>query len=251
MPYARFSRPAQDAAGNLLENIWCRVEREDVGSLPLEPLFSDRLGTVALDNPFLTADGVPEFFCAGGEFRITYYKSGYSDTQPYVPIGLGGGSDIQGFVPMGVWDSLTTYDIGDLVSRVVSGVAYLFVSKVSDNLNNSTPSSATDNAYWMWIPIYGAEPSHSVVATDADFTLTPGSTEIICRHTGTLTANRAVTLSTTNALVGRTKIRIVRSGAGAFSLNVGTGPLKAMAAGTWADFVYDGAAFYLAASGTI
>jgi len=251
MPYARFEKPAQDADGNLLTNIWCEVRREDVAGNPLEPLFSDRLGASPLDNPFLAAGGVPAFHAAGGAFQVRYYKTGYDETFRYVGVGLGAENDLQGFVPMGAWDAVTTYTIGDLVSRVISGVAYLFASRINDNLNNATPSSATDNAYWMWIPTFGAEPGYSTVATDADFGLTPGAAETLCRHTGTLTTARAVTLNTTNALPGRTKVRITRTGGGAFNLNVGTGPLKAMASNTWADFVYDGSAFYLAAYGAL
>ena len=81
--------------------------------------------------------------------------------------------------------------------------------------------------------------SQQTIATDAIFTLTPGTSPYRTLHTGTLTANRAVTLSTTGALQGL-NYRITRTGAGAFSLNVGTGPLKALATNTWGEFTYDG-----------
>ncbi|TIO42567.1 MAG: hypothetical protein E5X81_20855 [Mesorhizobium sp.] len=88
------------------------------------------------------------------------------------------------------------------------------------------------------------------LATDVAFTLTPFTSPFETRHTGTLTADRAVTLSTTGAVIGQ-KFRITRTGAGAFNLTVGTGPLKALATGTWAEVVYDGAAWYLAAYGAL
>lgn len=251
MVYARFEKPAVDAAGNLLPNIWCEVRREDVANNPREPLFSDRLGAVSLSNPFMAANGIPAFHAAGGSYQVRYYKADFDETYRYQAVGLGAENDLQGLIPMGAWDDETTYTIGDLVSRVVSGVAYLFASRVNDNLDNATPTSATDNAYWMWIPSLGPEPAYSTVATDEDFSLTPGGGEIVCRHTGTLTAARAVTLVTTNALPGRTKVRITRTGGGAFNLNVGTGPLKAMPTNSWADFEFDGSAFYLAAYGTL
>lgn len=65
-----------------------------------------------------------------------------------------------------------------------------------------------------------------------------------------LTADRAVTLSATSAYPGAT-FRIVRTAAatGAFSLNVGTGPLRALDAGEWCDVTWNGSAWFLAAYG--
>lgn len=57
-------------------------------------------------------------------------------------------------------------------------------------------------------------------------------------------STEAITLSTTGAYNGA-KFRIVReaSATGAFNLNVGTGPLKALtAASTWCEVEYDGSA---------
>ena len=60
-----------------------------------------------------------------------------------------------------------------------------------------------------------------------------------------------MTLDTTGAVAGVTKFRITRTGGGAFNLNVGTRPLKALATDKCAEFVYDGSAYYLAAYGTL
>lgn len=67
-----------------------------------------------------------------------------------------------------------------------------------------------------------------------------------------ITADRAVTLSTTGAVNG-SRFHIVReaSATGAFPLNVGTGPLKALAVGQWCDVVYDGSAWTLVAFGSL
>lgn len=67
-----------------------------------------------------------------------------------------------------------------------------------------------------------------------------------------LTADRAVTLSTSQVATGG-RFRIVRTAAatGAFNLNVGTGPLKALAAGTWCDVTYTGSAWMLTGYGTL
>jgi hypothetical protein len=86
------------------------------------------------------------------------------------------------------------------------------------------------------------------VAPDAAFTLTTLTSAERQRHTGTLTANRLVTLSTTNAYSG-SRFHVTRTGAGAFNLEIGG--LKNLAQNTWCEVVYDGAAWYLAAYGAL
>jgi hypothetical protein len=85
---------------------------------------------------------------------------------------------------------------------------------------------------------------------DVAATLTPLSSTINQVWSTTLTADRAVTLSTTGALAGDV-FRISRPASGAFNLNVGSGPLKALAAGTWCEVVYSGSAWVLTAAGTL
>jgi hypothetical protein len=84
------------------------------------------------------------------------------------------------------------------------------------------------------------------VATDVNLTLTTLTNAEEQRHTGTLTANRTITLSGTNAY-GGARFRVARSGAGAFTLDFGG--LKTLATGTWAEATYDGSAWYLSAYG--
>jgi hypothetical protein len=91
------------------------------------------------------------------------------------------------------------------------------------------------------IPVYAA------VATDADFTITRGAPLTIRKHTGTLTANRAVTLSTTGAVAGD-QVKLTRTGAGAFNLTMAG---KALVTNTAAEATYDGAAWYLSAYGAL
>jgi hypothetical protein len=96
----------------------------------------------------------------------------------------------------------------------------------------------------------GVPRGFQTIATNAAFTLTPATSPTFTEHTGTLTADRAVTLSTTGAYAGQWFL-ISRSGGGAFNLNVGTGPLKALTTGTWCVVVYNGSAWRLAKSGAI
>lgn len=88
----------------------------------------------------------------------------------------------------------------------------------------------------------------ATVATDAAFTLTVGTSAPAQRHTGTLTADRTVTLSTSGAYDGAT-FEVTRTGGGAFNLSLGG--LKNLATNSWARVRYDGTAWYLAAYGTL
>lgn len=67
-----------------------------------------------------------------------------------------------------------------------------------------------------------------------------------------LTAARAVTLSATGAVKGaRFKIVRTANATGAFNLNVGTGPLKALAVGEWCIVEYNGTAWFLTSYGAL
>lgn len=86
---------------------------------------------------------------------------------------------------------------------------------------------------------------------DADKTLAVTDAERQ-RWTSPLTVARTVTLPTTNVPPGL-RFRLTRTAAstGAFTLTINPGALKALATGQWADVVYDGAAWYLAAFGSL
>lgn len=81
---------------------------------------------------------------------------------------------------------------------------------------------------------------------DANQTLTVGSDAQVQRWATTLTAARTVTLSTTGAVNGDT-FRVVRTGVGAFGLDVGG--LRTMLVPGWTEVVYDGSAWQLSAWG--
>lgn len=89
-------------------------------------------------------------------------------------------------------------------------------------------------------------------ALDADYTLTVLVDEPTQRHSGTLTADRTITLSATGAYEGA-RFHIFRVGGGAFNLNVdgGAGVLKALATDTWATFMYSGSSWNLIAYGAL
>lgn len=88
------------------------------------------------------------------------------------------------------------------------------------------------------------------IPTDGDVALTVNGNFPTTRLTGTLTAARTCTLSTTAAVNGD-RFRIVRTGGGAFNWNVGPGLKTLTAASQWADFEYDGAAWVLTGYGAL
>ena len=169
---------------------------------------------------------------------------------------------------------------GDAVSRIegyaYNSSAFTTVWREAVAINETTPGTGSMGARWSlhltapatvtlteYLRLDGASylqlwngaafrrvktDSYAAVATDAAFTLTPVTDAANIRHTGTLTADRTITLSTTNAYAGAT-FRVTRTGSGAFNLSVGG--LKNLATNSWAEVVYDGSAWYLAAYGTL
>lgn len=87
---------------------------------------------------------------------------------------------------------------------------------------------------------------YQAIATDAAFTINPFDAANTL-HTGTLTATRACTLGTSGALAGQRK-RLTRTGGGAFNITFAG---KNIATNQWAEAVYNGTAWYLAAFGSL
>jgi hypothetical protein len=90
---------------------------------------------------------------------------------------------------------------------------------------------------------------------DENVTVIVGSSvKPFLRYFDPLTADRTVTLSTTGAPAGYTyRVTRAASATGAFNLNVGSGPLKALTPGTWCDVTYnaDFGAWYLSGYGAL
>lgn len=137
MTMARYRRPVQDAAGNLVPNIWCEVRAERAG-LPRAQIFSDREGTQPLTNPAFFASGVVQFHAAGGAYRVRIYGNGTDQVFRYEAIGtaqefdvdqLGIGTETNVQVPTP--DDLSEYDeepegFSALVSDIGDGRAGIY-----------------------------------------------------------------------------------------------------------------------------
>ncbi|MDQ6436533.1 DUF2793 domain-containing protein [Mesorhizobium sp. LHD-90] len=134
---------------------------------------------------------------------------------------------------------LRSYTVGTLPSASPAGQ----MVHCSD-LGGGGGQVNSDGSAWRRVSRGGQQ----TVSSDADITLTVLTSAEEQRHTGTLTANRTVTLSAANVYAGA-RFRLTRTGGGAFNLSFGA--LKNLATNNWAEAVHDGSAWYLAAYGTL
>jgi hypothetical protein len=159
----------------------------------------------------------------------------------------------------GVFDvSNNTFEMDDNNARGlwdISGKATLSLNAhdnffamdiASSATNNAIAQSASSGSVRQWSNRVNNSASQTI-ATDAGVTLTPRVSPEVTFHTGTLTADRAYVLSTTNAFDGD-RFRIARTGAGAFNL---TNALKNLATDEWAEFQFDGSAWGLIGYGSL
>jgi hypothetical protein len=85
---------------------------------------------------------------------------------------------------------------------------------------------------------------------DASITLVAGTDEGVQRYATALTANRTVTLDTSFAYRGA-RFRVVRTGLGAFTLDVGGLKTVPSATAAWVEVMHDGTAWRLIGYGTL
>lgn len=133
-----------------------------------------------------------------------------------------------------------SYTIAGLPTSILGAIAH-----VSDLGGGAGPVIGDGTG---WLPL---RTRYETINTNADATLTALGNADFIRHTGTLTGDRVLTLSTTGARPGAWK-HITRTGSGAFIIYVGAVPgLKTLAQNQWAKVVFDGSAWYLAAYGAL
>ncbi len=113
-------------------------------------------------------------------------------------------------------------------------------------------TSVTDHRAGLWGSHGPAQrpPRVSADRGDTSQTLTAGTDAPTQRWATTLTADRAITLSTTGAVNGD-RFRIVRTGLGAFTLDVGGLKTIPSATAAWVDVEFDGTAWRLTGYGTL
>lgn len=135
---------------------------------------------------------------------------------------------------------LRPYTIATLPAASAAAGQIIFCS----DLGGGGGQLNSDGVNWRRVSRGGVQ----TIATDAAVTLTPLTSAEQVRHTGTLTADRGVTLATANAYPGAS-FRITRTGGGAFNLAVGG--MKNLATNNWCEVVHDGSTWFLAASGVL
>lgn len=116
---------------------------------------------------------------------------------------------------------------------------------------NTTGDFSIDAGRGRFVNCTGNPPAVKTDIGDANFTAGPGTPGAVIANTP-LTAVRSITLITTGSVSGD-RIRVKRTAAatGASALNVGTGPLKALAAGQWCEVEFNGTTWELMAFGSL
>lgn len=116
----------------------------------------------------------------------------------------------------------------------------------------SAITTVVDHRAGLWGSHGPADRPRRVSADRGDTaqTLVVGTDASTQRWATTLSANRVITLSTTGA-VGGDRFRIVRTGLGAFTLDVGGLKTLPSATAAWADVEYTGSAWVLTGYGTL
>lgn len=176
----------------------------------------------------------------GGRFRMTIAALGSATPSQAVDIDQDTGWQYKGNV------FLDNNRLFQLRSTAYGSIAAGAIAKVAHATDNGGFAARHNGTSWCHIN----NPSVQTIATDVNFTLVPGTNGQMVKHTGTLTANRAVGLGAGGQ--PGDWFTVTRTGGGAFNLNVGTGPLKALATNQWGTFVCDAAgAWYLAAFGSL
>jgi hypothetical protein len=129
----------------------------------------------------------------------------------------------------------------------VSGTTLSMLNVVGNSTSASSPFLATTSTI-TGTRVDWLEDLVSADRGDTSQTLAVRVDLPVQRWATALTANRTITLSTTGAVNGDT-FRIVRSGAGAFTLTVGS--IYTLVVPGWVDVTYDGSAWVVTAWGSI
>lgn len=249
---AKWERTVQDTEGNVMPKAWVDVRIEagsvvDVTGMPRASLFKDRDGAIPLGNPFQAdSDGNAIFYAAGGAHRVAITRADGTGTPRilrYEAIGRGAEVDFLFVNPMGLWSSVITYALTDMVYK--SG--YVYVSMVDGNLNHAPDDvgSPGDTAYWMYMGT--AVPGPSGVGDQFDVPIYvqmyPRPAEIFPRFvfTSTVLFPAGLTTSRAKATVPSTATAVislrkngVQFGTLTFSAGIATGVFAAATDTTFA-----------------
>ena len=194
-------------------------------------------------------------------FRMFFLPGTETGVECYAELVRSTGLTSEGFsasYPSKIRQYGTKYNVLDLGGNSLVSATSVPASGTwvtGDKCFNSAPASGEPLG---WVCTTGGSPGtwqafgilEGLTAYDANtpFTLTAGTSAPTAFAFGTLTADRAVSLA--GGFKGA-KFRVTRTAGGAFNLNVGTGPLKALAASEWCDVEHDGSSWVLTAFGSL
>lgn len=139
----------------------------------------------------------------------------------------------------------------DLVARYATGVTGVVERRLRGTSITSLRRIGGSVTFAEFEPGETANLDVQVLTSSGSFTVAADGPETTIQPLA-LSADRACTLATTGAVAGMSK-KIVRatSSTGAFNLNVGTGPLKALASGQWCEVTFNGTAWVLTGFGSL
>lgn len=192
-------------------------------------------------------------FFNGGRYRASGLLAAFND------ILVGNVADEYAILRVG---DDTVVDVSGIVSRdntvttpqyrrwLISGTTDTLLYERGVDPNNDTTGPGFFSVPAILVESDTARGSVSADRGDASVTLTVGVNEPIQRFTTALSTNRTVTLATTDAKNGDT-FRVVRTGLGAFTLDVGGLKTIPSATAAFVDVAYNGSAWVLTAYGTL
>jgi hypothetical protein len=192
----------------------------------------------------LVQDCGPSDSAVGGGCAINISKSTRVTLSPKLRMSLAAAPD------RGIYFATSTSDcLVDGADGYTAGSTNSKTFSTSGNYTNRIINSKVKDGTWSPTLTSEGITGYNTNGNSAA-TLTATVSPITQSWITTLTADKAVTLSTTGAATG-SRFRISRPAGGAFNLNVGTGPLKALPANSWCEVIYNGSAWVLSQYGTL
>jgi hypothetical protein len=242
---------AESASANL-----CKYGFEDLGNTAtLKNFYSNCLGLGAVTQPYWNLTSAPSaFMFASAEAKTLTTNSTTPDVSGYeifrtlntVP------TTITNFTGGYIGQELLIFCTDNNTTIQHNGGSIITSNTGDVKLRNGSTYRFQKWGAWQLISEEPLMMSNVAIFGDVNVTLQSRLSAPTSRFTAPLTTNRTVTLNTTGAIAG-SKFRIVRDAlaTGASALNVGSGPLKALAVGQWCDVEYDGSSWFISAFGSL
>ena len=201
--------------------------------------------TIALSGAAITAgvfiQGVPELIVADNSVKV----AAGNGIEVYSNVAGMLGSTVTGNLCVDTGAGVNAYFIR------AAGAGAIVNMLFNDNAQSGFTNPIATSGPVLFVKDVAATLFGTTLPGNASITLTAGASAQTVIFNAVLTANRTVTLSTTNAQNGD-MFRIVRTAAATGAFNIDVGGLKTLAtAGLWCDVTYNGSAWVLTANGAL